>query len=210
MKYSAWIFSLLLLPIFSHAQESGVIPLGNNFLYRGIDNPIKVLVEGYSCDSLIVTSNMKLRRYHRCEYHVVPMKEHTGEFRIFALNKGDTVFVGQHEFRLLITPDPVARIDGSHEGRIIIGRLIEARGIEAKLDDFIYDTKFKVTSYTALIERGDRVLYTEDIQGERWTTSLISKFRELGPLDKVIFEHIKAEGPAGIERHLDPLVLQLR
>ncbi|MEN8204178.1 MAG: GldM family protein [Bacteroidota bacterium] len=210
MKNPALLFCLLVLPFFGYAQESGVVPLGNNFFYRGLHNPIKVIVEGYSCDSLVVTSNMTLRRSSGCKYTVVPMNQHTGIFKVSALNEGDTVFIGQHKFRLLTTPDPVAHVDGSYDGRINIGVLNRARRIEAKLDDFIYEADFRIKSFTALIEKGDSVIYKEDITGEMFTTNLQSHFRELGPVNRVVFENIKAAGPADILRELDPLRLTIR
>ena len=87
---------------------------------------------------------------------------------------------------------------------------MQARGIEAKLDDFMYEVDFKVTSYAALIERGDSIIYKEDVTGARFTSALRSQFLELRLPDKVIFEDIKVAEPAGIERNLDPMILKLR
>ncbi len=133
MKNSALFFCLLVLPFLSDAQDSGVVPLGNNFLYRGVENPIKVIVEGYSCDSLAVTSNMNLRRLSGCKYSVVPMNQHTGIFKVSALREGDTVFIGAHRFRLWTTPDPEANVEGSFDGGISIGVLNRTRRISAEL-----------------------------------------------------------------------------
>lgn len=210
MKTKALIFCLLCLPLYTYAQDSGVVPLANNFLYRGVENPIKVIVEGYSCESLYVTANMNLKRLYGCDYYVTPMNQNTGIFRIHVLREGDTVFIGQHIFRLLTTPDPVAKIEGSYDGRISNGLLNRARRITADLDDFIYEVDFKIKSFTALIENGDSLIYKEDITGEIFTATLKLRFYEIHTLDRVIFENIKALGPSNIEREIDPLILTIK
>lgn len=210
MKKQALICCLLCLPLFAYAQDSGVIPYANNFLYRGVESPIKVIAEDYSCESLYVTANMNLKRLYGCDYYVTPMNQNTGIFRIHVLRESDTVFIGQHIFRLLTTPDPVAKIEGSYDGRISIGLLNRARRITADLDDFIYDVDFKIKSFTALIENGDSLIYKEDITGEIFTSTLRSRFYEIRPGDRVVFENIKALGPAYIEREIEPLSLTIR
>lgn len=210
MKKQALICCLLCLPLFAYAQESSVTPTYFNVLYRGVENPLKILAEGYSCDSLYVISTMKFRHTFGCNYYVTPMNESYGIFTVNAFREGDTVFIGKHEFRLLTTPDPVASVPRSRDGRIPKNALLAERGIRAQLDDFIYEVDFKIKSFTALIEEGDSLIYKEDITGEIFTSTLRSHFLELRIGDRIVFEKIIAVGPDKLERKLSPLSLTIR
>lgn len=210
MRKQALIFCLLCLPLYTYAQVSGVVPLANNFLYRGIENPIKVIVEGYLCDSIEVSGSMPISRIRACEYSVIPMNESYGYIKVSVYKKGFWSNIGRHDFRILTIPDPVAKIEGSYDGRISIGVLTRARGITADLDDFIYEVDFKIKSFTALIEKRDSIIYEEDVTGELFPASLSASFREIHPLDRVIFENIIAVGPDEIEREIDPLSLTIK
>jgi len=52
--------------------------------------------------------------------------------------------------------------------------------------------------------------FKENITGEIFTSTLRSRFHEIRMGDRVVFENIKAIGPANIEREIAPLSLTIR
>ena len=60
MQYKKMIFANIILVIVSFnisGQEFSISNLKQNILFRGIDNPIHVASENYSCDSIWLSTN---------------------------------------------------------------------------------------------------------------------------------------------------------
>lgn len=212
MKKNILAVVVLILSLSNYAQEFGIVPTKLNILYRGIENPIKVVVENHSCDSVFITSNnLAVKRLYNCNYIVVPGKARSASITVGVIKNNDTILLGRHEFRVWSTPDPVAKLSGRSKGEIPKNLLFQARGLTAEVQyDFEFDVDYKITSYTAVIERDQKVIYEKEFSGNVFPAELRSQFGKLNYRDIIRFENLVATGPDNSPKEISPISFEIR
>jgi hypothetical protein len=205
MKKSLWIIVVLMLPRSNYAQKVAVYPTYFNVLYMGIDNPLKVVVENYNCDSISVSANMNMRKTTGCEYVVTPRSLNTGIITVSGVKNGENRALGKHQFRVLSVPDPMAIVGRKSGGDIRREELFSIYGMEARLDNFIYEVEFRIKSFTVVIERDQEILFNQGFTDNRFPNELKAQFRELSLKDILRFENILAIGPGDAEHKVPPI-----
>lgn len=201
-------FSFMAMPIF--AQEHAVSALAFNVLYVGVDNPVNVVVENYDCDSILVSSQGRLIKTRPCQYVVKPIRTGNLRFSIKGISKGDTIRLGNSEFRVLNLPDPVAIVDRHRSESLSLSELVRSRGIHAELNDFIFDVEFEIESYHVVIERNDARLFEKEYEGGKFPNELKTQFQEMYSGDIVRFEKLVAVGPDSIAHEVAPVSYKVR
>jgi len=196
MKKRVLILLVLMLSFSGYAQEFAISPLKMNIMYMGVENPIKVVVENYSCDSILISANVQLQRRLGCDYIAIPGKISVATFNLAVIKNNDTINIGRSQFRVHKTPDPVVELGGKTDGMISKGFLLSQPGLRAVLDyDFIFDAEYKIKSYAVVIERKDEKIFRNDYEGSRFSTELKAQFGDLYRGDTIRFENVVATGP---------------
>ena len=134
MKKRVLIVLALMFSLSVYAQEFGISPLKMNIMYMGVENPIKVVVENHSCDSILISSNVQLRRRIGCDYIAIPGKISVATFNLAVIKNNDTINIGRSQFRVHKTPDPVVILGGRRDGVISTGFLRSQPGLGAELE----------------------------------------------------------------------------
>lgn len=188
-----------------------VSPTKMNVFYYRIDNPVDISVSGVASDKIYPTAtNAKIKRSRKGGYIVQPTK--TGgivKIRVAADIDGVRKPMGVKEFRIRLIPKPVAKVANKSDGRIKKNLLLAAPGVNAELEDFVFDLPFKVKSFTltAIIAGYTK---SEKQKGSKFSKNQRRFIRNLKSGNNLIVEDIKAAGPDGRVTKLQSLIFKIK
>ena len=138
------------------APMSVISPDAMNVLYTVVDNPVSIAVPGYSSEELTLHSNLngdcRIKRIKNGTYQI-NIKEQRGKNRkkeIKLTVKANNKIVGKPiKFRVKNVPEPYPKLGNIvGYGEMSKADLGVAWGLTAKLDNFEFDLKYKVVSFT--------------------------------------------------------------
>lgn len=134
-------------------------PLRMNVFYIGVDNPLRIAASDIPASQLsprlvgagtITGSNG--------EYTVLVTQPGEVFIRIYRLQGGKETLLSEQQYRVKRIPDPTPKLGGKFTSRnISFKTLMEMSGIEAVLENFLFDAYCEVTGYelTVLPKKGD-------------------------------------------------------
>ncbi len=196
-----------------------VSPTAMNVLYYMIDNPIDVSVPNVSPDKIKI-------RVINGTYKVGKVKNSKGEnFRgnwivrpsdqsknvqviVTADINGKPMQFAPLDFRVKPVPPPIAVFGGKSTGSIPRATAAAQQGVFAILPDFDFDLNYQVTGFTFFYT--DKGMDQEEISN---SSNLTPKQKQM--LDRLvrgknlIIKDIKALGPDGKTRELNPIILKI-
>lgn len=192
-------------------QSNAAVQLDKmNVLFIGVDNPITVSGSG-NVDQLKVTAQgggAQLNRSGIGKYTVRVNQETDNCVISVTTPDGKVTPVN---FRVRSIPDPVARVGTAESGDINASVFRSQAGVNALVKNFFYETQFNVTSFTmtgdgAGFENG---IESEENTGGAWnqTRKIVNKVR---PGSYITIENIRAVGPDGRTRRLNPLIFNVK
>jgi len=176
----------LLITIAAYSQKCVVANVEENVLYIGVENPLDVAVDGYSCKAFTVTiDNGKIEATDgACSYMAHPEKP--GKAEISIISKRTNSLIGKVEFRVKKLPDPHVTVGGDAGGLISKANMCAQRAVIGEYGNNI-DLQETVTSFTVtIIRNGKRISYKE-CKGLVFTKDITLAFKSLEVGDKVIF-----------------------
>ncbi len=200
-------------PIFTVADPGLVVsPTAMNVFYRGMENPVKISVPGFSNDKITATisGGHKITRKADGSYIVVPKKSSSfkeAEAFISVTGKmpdGSTAQLGREKFRVRVLPNPEPEWAARRAQNKTISEndILAFAPIAAKLDDFLFDVKVSPKSFTLLIRNKGQ--WSELKSGNQQLTpdmkSILQKARRG---DLIFFNDIVVPMPDGTERILN-------
>ena len=186
-----------------------VSPTKMNVLYIGVDNPMEISVPGFRDDQ--VTASCSGGSLIKSGKGWVARVTKVGKCNISVSakdDKGGSKSMGTKEFRVKRVPDPVATCAGSKGGPIAKSLLQAQNGVAATLENFDFDLKFNVTTFTvsALIGGFER---SATSTGSRFTQEQLNIIQKVDKGKKVFIENVKATGPDGTVRNLGSIVFKV-
>ena len=191
-----------------------VSPTAMNVLYQGIQNPLDISVPGVGSDKLTVRmtngdiSKGKYKNY-RGEYVAQPRTVGQNAQIIVSANiDGKVQSFPPVEFRVRRLPDPEARFANMKEGNVLRSVAAAQQVVTAVLENFEFDLTYTVTGFTVSVnDKGYEI--TAESNNNRLTDRQRSLISNLRAGQKLIIEKIKAVGPDGKTRDLNPIILKI-
>jgi beta-lactamase regulating signal transducer with metallopeptidase domain len=184
-----------------------------NVFYIGVDNPLRVAVDGVPSNELVLRiDNGGIITGADGSYNVVVTKP--GGTTITVLRKvGDTEeLISTQQYRVKRVPDPVPRLnDNTKGGAISKEALLERKGIIALLENFDFDAGCKVVSYElTVIPQGQNPISMHN-SGSEFTSNARELLSRLAGLqDAVFFDDIKIQCPGdGALRNIGGLAFKV-
>lgn len=184
-----------------------------NVFYIGVDNPLRVAVDGVPSNELVLRiDNGGIITGADGSYNVVVTKP--GGATITVLRKvGDTEeLISTQQYRVKRVPDPVPRLnDNTKGGAISKEALLERKGIIALLENFDFDAGCKVVSYElTVIPQGQNPISMHN-SGSEFTSNARELLSRLAGLqDAVFFDDIKIQCPGdGALRNIGGLAFKV-
>lgn len=198
-----------LMPILMIAQETGidavVAPVKMNILYRGLENPLSIAVPGVTSDKVTATTTNGTIKRTGNEWFVSPGKENESVISVLVDNKK----VSEKTFRVKNVPDPVAVFSEKNEGSISKETALKTDVLDVELKNFDWDLKFTITSFVMLFSNNNTD-FEETSDGNKITEKMKSVIADCKVGQTIIFKDIKAIGPDGKYRELNPIVLKIK
>ncbi len=180
-----------------------------NVLYRGLDNPLSVSVPGVAANKVSATiTNGDLRQVSPGEYMARPSTD-KGEavVTVFAEINGVKSQMGSMKYRLRRVPPPVAKVAGKTGGKISKGTLAVQTGVQAELEEFLFDMKFTVKSFKITVFSGGAggFLKDETSNSAKLTDRQKALINGAARNARVIFDDIVVTGDDGLNRTLSAI-----
>eukprot|EP01012_Entosiphon_sulcatum_P008263 TRINITY_DN14428_c0_g1_i1.p1 TRINITY_DN14428_c0_g1~~TRINITY_DN14428_c0_g1_i1.p1 ORF type:complete len:511 (-),score=54.99 TRINITY_DN14428_c0_g1_i1:940-2472(-) len=184
-----------------------------NVIYAGIPNPFTVSAAGFPLESIRASISGGSMSGGNGNFNVnVPGSLVGSEvsINVSANNAGKTVSLGSQKFRVKGIPTPVAKVGGRAGGDIASVQLKSESEIEADLDDFPFDVKFKIQRYklTIIKPRSDAV--TIPGTGGSFAGAVKGAINSITPGTRVFFEDIVSIGPDGRQKILPSLAFSVK
>lgn len=187
-----------------------VSPTAMNVFYRGLDNPVEISVPGVPTEALEVNmSNVESRSGSNGNFKLRPGRGQKTEISVSATINGKKQTFGKKEFRVKNVPDPKPYFGGKTGSDNIPRRdLLAAAGVIAKMENFEFDLRFDIVSYSVSATiRGNVV--EQGCRGPALTGDAKKIINELKSGQKLYIEKIKAKGPDGTIRDLGTVALRV-
>jgi len=187
-----------------------VSPTAMNVFYRGLDNPVEVSVPGVPTEDLKVSiSNLVSKTGTPGSLKLKPGKGKECVVSVSAEINGHNQNFGKKTFRVKNVPDPKPYFGGKTGSSTIPGRdLLAAPGVIAKMENFEFDLKFQIVSYTVSATiRGNVV--DQPCKGPALSPNAKKVIKEMKSGSKLYIEKIKAKGPDGTVRDLGTIALKV-
>lgn len=183
-----------------------------NVIYAGIPNPFTISAAGFPNINASISGGGSLTGGNG-KYMVNVPGSLVGKevsISVSGTNDGKTVNLGAPKFRVKAIPAPVAKVGGYGGGDIASVQLKSESEIEADLDDFPFDVKFKILRFelTVIKPRADAI--TISGQGGNFSGAVRSAINAVSPGTRVIFDQIVSQGPDGRQKVLPALVFNVK
>lgn len=188
-----------------------VSPTMMNVLYAGIDNPLSISVPGVPTTSVTASMTGGTLIHKGNSWIARPTAVGSdATVNVFAEVDGRQQKVYSTTFRVRRLPDPTAFIAIGNErfkGGKPIGKnaLVSANGLGAAIDDGILDINFRVLSFETVIFDSMGNAIPEVSDGANFSSRQRESLRRLQRGKRFFVSRIKAVGPDGVERNLNPV-----
>jgi hypothetical protein len=198
-----------MIGVYVNAQEAGkgavVSSVNMNVLYRGMQNPIEIAVPGVSSDKVsAIVSNGTLSKT-TTGITVAPGDQEESVITVLVDNKK----VSEKKFRVKNVPQPVALFAGKSEGQISKDVALKTNSLEVELKDFLWDLHFTIKSFVFFCSDG-KSDFEELSNSNKITDKMKSLISDRNAGQYIVFKEIKAIGPDGKSRDLNPIALALK
>lgn len=223
MKTLSYILLCLLISVYNNYGQTGstfkvrkyyhglvaVSAEKMNVFYIGVPNPVSIAVAGLFPEQIEpqISANGEII-YDAKTGRATVIVNGGNETSVQLYNKSgkQKKLIDEIKFRIKRIPDPVASVFGKKEGSISKGELIAAGCILAKLENFDFEMKVNIMSFSfSTIQKGEYKEY--NCLGNKFSPEIIRAI-ELAK-GRVVFENIKACLPDGTCRTLPVLFYKI-
>lgn len=186
------------------APMATVSPTKMNVFYIGVDNPVDITVSGVSSANVLPSvtggSISGSGGHYVVKVNGAPGTKATVNVSA-KMPDGTTKAMGKMEFRVKRVPDPVAMYIGAKGGPMATATVKAGQGINCVLENFDFDLKFNITSFTMGANIGGNYMEA-NCSGPAFNGQAKDILGRLKTGSKVFFDNIKAKGPDGTSRTL--------
>lgn len=187
-----------------------ISPTKMNVFYVGVDNPVSLAAPGLSPDVIEPQiSNGEIRKSSDGSYIVRPkVAGRNCEITVFATIDGQKRKLQTQKFRVKEVPDPVAKVGGQRDGKIKKNLLLAAGGVDVEMENFDFDMKFIVQSfsmYTVI----DGYAQDQSSRSGSFTGEQLKMIRSLKRNQILVIEQIMVKGPDGSVRKLPSISFKI-
>ncbi len=180
-----------------------------NVFYVGVDNPVSISAPGFSSDRVRATmTNGSLIKKGDSYIASPKVAFKNATVQVEAQFEDGWRPLRTVDFRVKPIPDPVAKVADLNGGQIKKNLLLAQTGVDAIMENFDFDLKFKITGFTvSTIVKGFTV--DQESRSDVFTKEQIDMFQNLKRSQKVYIEDIRAMGPDGVTRNLPTISFRI-
>lgn len=175
-----------------------VSPTKMNVFYKGLENPVEVSVSGMASEKLDVRvqgGSCKLSKKKPGVYEITPSdktKDKVVKVIVSSKEPGSKPFK-PYEFRLKPVPKPIPFFNGATGSvDMKLGKLRTGKFLSAKLQDFLFDLRYRVLSFEMFVSVGGKSS-TFKARSGKLTPEMIKILKSMKPGQTVIFQKVVAQ-----------------
>lgn len=191
----------------SFAQKVVVSTVNSTIAYAGLSAPLNIVVEGYKCSDIYVSTDNGKIDGKGCDYNLYPTKIGQAKITVKVKKDGRLKRIGETIFRVKEIPEPHFKI-GS--GKIAMPIVELASQQYARLEDSdgaCWDIcNYKIDSFKISIV-SNKILSREVVNIGNKLDSTI--FKGLQPEDLILIRDISVTAGNGIQKILADLILRV-
>ena len=120
-----------------------------NVLYIGVENPISISMTGVPMEKIMANISNGTITKSGNEWIAKPATSGTARITASATIEGKPISNFQ-EYRVKMLPTPIAKIGGRAGGNIDKNVLIGQPGVNAEMEDFLFDLRYQVTQFNVV------------------------------------------------------------
>lgn len=198
--------------LLAQSQNVAVQLTEMNLLYKGIDNPVNIAVEGVKNEDLIIATSDFLTLANG---NLRAEKELRGEGFVYVGKKEnqDTVWLDTVKLRVRSLPQPTAQLGGIPNDGLPKGKasVVAQTSLLATMGaGFAYNLSYRITSYKCIIAYQDKPPVIFSGNSGAITGQMRSAIAQANNGDRILFEAIEAEEKNyGFKANLSPVIIQL-
>jgi hypothetical protein len=182
-----------------------------NVFYIGVDNPVTVAAAGIPTSAQktsISGSGGKLQKKSTSEFIVTATKQGTAIITVTDTKKNKKY---TKEFRVKRIPNPTVYLAGKTDGLIKSGTFKAQLGLIPKLENFDFDARCNIQSYTMYYTPKRQDPIPIEGKGNRFTGKVLKAIRSAKPGAQFAFSKVKARCPGDTAgRQVNGLAFQIR
>lgn len=165
----------------------------NNFLIKGVENPLDYSVNKYNCEKIsFEITNGELNQLENCKILIKPNNLDPVNVKAFYKKK----LIGNTTYKVeLLKPDIDLYCPHQNEKPLYT----KSKGILLKINNLDIDLINNITEYEVIILRGNEVLLRNTFFKSNFDEGLISVISKLKKDDLIIIDNIKSASFADIE-----------
>ncbi|MCP4443458.1 MAG: hypothetical protein GY810_31530 [Aureispira sp.] len=182
-----------------------------NVFYIGVDNPISIASSVPTQNlSINVADNSGISIENQGPSSYIVNATQPGSATINITNRA-TNKTYPFQFRVKRIPDPIARLGRKTDGVMKSGEFKAQRGLTAWLDNFDFDAKCSIQSYTMYYTRKRQDPVEIHSTGGRFTGRIATAITSAKPGDQYAFVNVKARCPGDrAGRRINGLSFQIK
>lgn len=179
-----------------------------NVMYVGLDNPISVSAAGVPLGSVTANcSGCTLTKQGPGQYNARVSSQGKATVSVSANGKN----MGSKEFRVMTVPDPTPKLGTKKNGGVFsTGELAVQSFVQADLENFVFDAKFKVQSFDMWLVSPGKSSWRGSASGPQLTGQMKQNLGRVGPGWRVVIANVKASGPDGTTRDIGGAIYAIR
>lgn len=204
------LFILLFFSIqLSQAQKAVVALPAMNVIYIGLDNPLKIAVEGYVSDQLAIDcENCTIVK--ASDYYILKVTKPGTCKVIVSYKKKKMLKTDTLLFRVKSVPKPESMFGELESGPLSVKALLEQYTINAVLPNFFYDgISFKVVKFGSLFVPKYGVASAFNPNNDIIPLELKRLIINSRTGDKILVDDIQVTGPGGVKKRLGPIAITI-
>lgn len=190
-------------------QSSFICTSKSTDLYINTPSTFTYFVDGVLCSDIYIKSDNGevVLLDSMCMFQVVPDK--IGPIHILFIKKSNLKTLDSFNYKVKKLPPPDATVARMSGGQIQLNVFKVQDGIIPVLNNFDYDRKYIVNSFTLVAIRNDSSVIVQKCIGARFPSSLKQRFSSLKKGDIILLINIIYKGPGDEEGILKPIEFHL-
>jgi hypothetical protein len=188
------------------AQMAIAYPTKMNVLYIGVENPVRIMVDGKSCkDYKLALAGATITARGNCLFDVLVTPLTVPQRQMAYILSSNNDIVDSVSFLLTIIPDlPTGR------SRNLIRPIpLSARSIYSVMDSLQYEVSFSILDFEVTRGRGKTASKPVVNKTAQFNSKVLELLRTAKSGDNFYFESIRAKGPDGYLRQMSTITVSV-
>lgn len=174
-------------------------------IYKGIENPITILVEGVKSEDVVLKSQFCEFKKYDSLFTIIPKNEGEIEIEVYKKSNGKLSRIGSSKFRCSKLGPPTPYIGNLKAGDVKLKVLEKMPGLIARWEDAVVNADFEIVSFYFSVTSKEKEMVGVQNTGGRFNSEIIDTFKKLKVDDRIVISAIKLKYPDSTIGYIRPI-----